>query len=134
MAPIIALLILAAFIARHVSRVPKALDELFEPSNGESAHYRAVTFGGHVLLGAALVAAVGLVFGPLGAWQDATALAVAAAYWLAKELPDIFNGGDPWDGVEDTAAVGIGALYAGPAWWPFVALAFAVLLLLRGGR
>lgn len=102
--------------------------ELRSPVGGVHApeHHRAVTFGGHVLLGAC--AASG------GIWW--VGLIVAAVYWLWKERGDLKRGGAWRDGIEDTVAVFVGTFY-GPAWWPFVAslsmgIIFAVAVWRRG--
>ena len=75
-----------------------------------------------------MVAGLGLA---LPQWAP---VAVALAYWAAKELRDLRRGGNLWDGVVDAVGVGIGALYAGPWWWPFLALAFMGLLMVRAQR
>ena len=83
--------------------------EINSPEGGTflPEYTRAVTFGGHVLLGAC--------FAGLGMWW--VGFPIAAAYWLVKEAGDLRRGGKWWDGIEDMAGVWLGSLY-GPAWWP----------------
>jgi hypothetical protein len=127
---IAALIILAGFALRFVHRLPALWDDLLTPSSGESAHHRGGTLAGHMILGACLIVATAPFFGGLAAYAPAS---IAAAYWLAKEARDVARGGDPLDGLEDTFAVWIGALY-GPWWWPFVALAGVGYVMLVGAR
>jgi hypothetical protein len=87
--------------------------EINNPRGGylAASHYRAVTGGGHILLGAC--AASG------GVWW--VGFAAALAYWLIKERGDLRRGGAWLDGAEDTLCVWIGTTY-GPWWWPFMAV------------
>ncbi len=89
------------------------------PSGGADplalSHHRAVTAGGHALLGAA-------VAGPFGLYGLGAATLAAAAYWLAKEWADLRRGGRVWDGAEDTVLVALGFWYGTP-WWPAMILA-----------
>lgn len=133
---IAALAILAAATLAHgLRRVDAALSDLAWPGTGDNPHHEATTFGGHVIVGACVVAAVVAGLGALGlALPEWAPLAVALAYWAAKELRDLRRGGNLWDGVVDAVGVGIGALYAGPWWWPFLALAFMGFLMVRAQR
>lgn len=88
--------------------------ELQAPNGGPLAgpYLRAVTAGGHALLGACF--AVG------GYWW--AGFAVALVYWLWKERGDLMRGGAVFDGLEDAAMVWLGTFY-GPFWWPFLMIA-----------
>jgi len=113
-------------------------DELMTPSaasggRGLRAYARGGAFVWHAVLGAAIATLLVWLFP--GAAPVLPGI-IALGYWLAKELPDLGRGGTLSDGIEDAAAVWIGALY-GPWWWPFtVCLAggFAMLAGLAGGR
>lgn len=104
------------------------LAELRTPSNQQGplhgAYDRAVQGLGHAMLGAA---AAGL----FGGWGLAFGLAVAVAYWLAKERGDLRRGGALWDGLEDAVMVCVGTYY-GPWWWPLVVLACAGYVMVMG--
>ena len=95
------------------------LEELRTPSGQtgplSDAYVRAVTAGGHALLGAAVCAYA-------GAWGLAFAIPVGLSYWVLKERSDLRRGGAVLDGAEDAVMVSIGAWY-GVTWWPAVVLA-----------
>lgn len=87
-----------------------------------AAYARAAGGVWHAVLGAALVATLGLGFGL------ATGLALALVYWLVKERADLRLGGRWWDGVEDAVMVSLGA-WAGPWWWYGLVCAAGVYVL-----
>ena len=68
---------------------------------------------------------------PMGQYQWIFGLAVAVAYWLAKERGDLRRGGALWDGMEDAVMICIGTYY-GPWWWPLVVLACAGYVMIMG--
>ena len=106
------------------------LAELRTPSNQQGplhgAYDRAVQGLGHAMIGAALA-------GVLGWYGLAAGLAVALAYWLAKEAGDIGRGGDVRDGIEDAIMVWLGCFY-GPWWWPMLMLGCGAYLMVMGAR
>lgn len=87
--------------------IRRLLDEIMVPSGDESGYTWAVVAAGHVLLGAAF------------AWCWPLALPVYAA----KEALDLRRGGRWRDGLVDLGFVALGLCYAGPWWWPVLALA-----------
>lgn len=97
----------------------RLIREIMTPTDG-SPYVWAVIALGHVMLGAALQGALG--------WTAAGArLAVAVAYWWAKERGDLRRGGSLRDGLIDAAFVGVGAFYEGPRWWPIAVLTTVAL-------
>ena len=100
--------------------------ELWTPGGNSTPHYRAVTAGGHALLGAA-------VAGLFGFWGLAAGVALAVAYWLIKERADLRNGGALLDGLEDTVMVSLGAWY-GAAWWPLLMVLCMGYIMWRAGK
>ena len=50
-------------------------------------------------------------------------LSLGAVYWLVKERGDLRRGGGVVDGLVDAGFVSLGALYPGPAWWPWAVTA-----------
>ena len=90
----------------------------------EKAYRRAVIGLAHAMLGAAAA-------GVFGGWGLAFGLAVAVAYWMAKERGDLRRGGALWDGMEDAVMVCVGTYY-GPWWWPLVVLACAGYVMVMG--
>lgn len=94
----------------------KILDELMTPTGqagpASAAYNRAMSGGGHALLGACAA----VLIGGWGLWFG---LGVAVAYWLAKERGDLTRGGGIFDGIEDALMVWIGTAY-GPWWWLFL--------------
>ena len=88
----------------------RLIREIMTPTDG-SPYFWAVIALGHVMLGAALQGALG--------WTAAGArLALALAYWWAKERGDLRRGGSLRDGLIDAAFVGVGAFYDGSRAWP----------------
>lgn len=88
--------------------------DILTPSADDERPYNMLTTGiSHAVLGAAASA----LLQPLVPWFAAVPL-VALAYWLLKERRDLKLGGGRLDGFLDTCFVALGALYAGPAWWP----------------
>ena len=105
--------------------------ELMRPSTApagplQAAYQRGVVGMAHGLLGAALVA----ILGPL--WGMALRGGVALAYFAAKETGDLRRGGTFWDSIEDTAMVGLGAWFWGAAWWPLAMLGLGGAIMLSG--
>ena len=97
----------------------RLIREIMTPTDG-SPYVWAVIALGHVMLGAAMQGALG--------WTAAGArLALALAYWWAKERGDLRRGGSLRDGLIDAAFVGVGAFYDGSRAWP-VAVVLTVSL------
>jgi len=92
-----------------------------------AAYARAAGGVWHAVLGAALVATLGLGFGM------ATGFALALVYWLAKERGDLRRGGRWWDGAEDAVMVSLGAWY-GAAWWPVLICGAGLYVMVARGR
>lgn len=93
------------------------ITEILTPSaRDESAYDKSVIAIGHVMLGAALAAVLGVYTAP-------ARLSLSVAYWLIKERGDLKRGGSWRDGLWDAAFVGFGGLY-GPWWWPVAAFVF----------
>lgn len=84
------------------------------PTDGDPYTWAVIGIG-HVMLGAALAGLFGFAAAGLR-------LALALAYWLVKERGDLRRGGSLRDGLIDSAFVGVGAFYSGPAWWPVAVL------------
>lgn len=91
--------------------------DIMTPSQGESGYVWAVIALSHVMLGAAAQGVIGFAPSPL------TIMSVIAAYWVIKEISDLWRGGSFRDGLTDAALVGFGSLYQGPRWWPLAIFA-----------
>lgn len=100
--------------------------DLWTPGGNSTPHHRAVTAGGHALLGASVVAW-------FDAWGLGAGILLAVVYWAIKETADLRNGGSVWDGLEDTAMVGLGAWY-GAAWWPALIVVAMGYIMWQAGR
>ena len=111
---------LAAELARPSTLPPGPLHAAYE---------RGVIGMGHAVLGGLLAS---LVAPEWAAWGAVARLAVVAFYWAAKERGDLQRGGTLADGLEDTACVGLGCLYAGPWYVPGAVLALGGWLIWRG--
>lgn len=117
-----------SFLSRIWRAAGMAWGDLLTPTSAEAPPYTvAVSSIGHAVLGALLVALMGLS-------GLSVALAIGAAYWWIKERGDLRRAGQPLrcgavlDGLEDAASVALGACYPGPWWW-----AAAVLVTVTGG-
>lgn len=108
-------------------------DELMTPSGlSRGRRLRAYARGGafvwHACLGATVMVAAAWVWPRGAAFLPAL---IALAYWLAKEARDLARGGTLADGIEDAAAVWIGATY-GPWWWPATVCLAGAFVMLAG--
>ena len=91
--------------------------DLMQPTSAGTTPYTAAASAlAHAVLGATAAALLGMGYGLPGA------LAIAVAYWLAKERADLRRRGAVLDGLEDALMVCLGAFYTGPWWWPPVML------------
>jgi len=88
--------------------------DLLTPSPGDTPYHAGIMAIAHAVVGAAFIA-------PLGWYGLAPGLAVAVAYWLAKEWGDLRRGGAILDGLEDAVMVWLGGWY-GASWWPAMVL------------
>ncbi|MCU0909786.1 MAG: hypothetical protein MUE98_00130 [Rhodobacteraceae bacterium] len=99
----------------------RVIAELLTPGGDQTPYIAGVVGMAHALVGAALIQHFG--------WQGgAGALAMAAAYWAAKEWGDLRRGGAWRDGAQDAGFVLWGALY-GPGWWPASVLALGLMVM-----
>lgn len=57
----------------------------------------------------------------------ATSVGVSLGYFLVKEAFDISHGGSVHDSFVDAAFLGVGALYFGPSWWPWMVCSLALI-------
>ena len=104
--------------------------ELFTPSNqmgpAARAYLRAVTGVGHTMIGALLVSVFGV---DPNLWLQS---ALAATYFLTKEVLDIRRGGGRRDSLEDTGFVFVGTAYTGEWIWPATVLVLGLWTMIKG--
>ena len=109
---------------------------LATPTTGRTWYEWATIAMAHAVLGAdlgALADTAGLAAVSAGLLR----LSLGAVYWLIKERGDLRRGGTVADGLVDAGFVALGALYPGPAWWPWAvtaAVAAGVIFIRARGR
>lgn len=94
------------------------------PEAGRTWFEWALLAIGHAMLGA-LLAEIARHVVPAAPGDAGRALVLAAAYFVAKEIPDLWRGGRIGDGVVDAGFVCLGALYGVTLWPVLVWLAVA---------